>query len=81
MGNVPRVADLATDLSTTQENVRSGPAELAAVRHLALGAKGEIAMAHPFTPSRWGWCQPPGCGTTSSTPAATLWPLASEAPN
>ena len=48
-GQTPRVADLATALSTTDEEVRSALAILAAQRHLALGADGEIAMAHPFT--------------------------------
>ena len=48
-GGNPRIADLATELSTTQEQVRSGLATLAAGRHVALGADGEIAMAHPFT--------------------------------
>jgi hypothetical protein len=48
-GEVPRVAGLAIELSTTQEEVGTGLATLAAGRHVALGPDGEIAMAHPFT--------------------------------
>jgi Alkylmercury lyase len=48
-GQVPRIADLATELGATQEQVRSGLVRLAATRHLALGSDGEITMAHPFT--------------------------------
>jgi Alkylmercury lyase len=48
-GRVPRIADLATELLATREQVRSGLVTLAAARHLALGSDGEITMAHPFT--------------------------------
>ena len=48
-GQIPWVAALANDLSVTQEEVRAELATLAAQRHLALGADGEITMAHPFT--------------------------------
>lgn len=48
-GRVPRIADLATELVATREQVRSGLLRLAAARHLALGSDGEITMAHPFT--------------------------------
>ena len=48
-GRVPRIADLATELLATGEQVRSGLLTLAAARHLALGSDGEITMAHPFT--------------------------------
>ena len=48
-GRVPRIADLATELLATREQVRSGLLTLAAARHLALGSDGEITMAHPFT--------------------------------
>lgn len=48
-GAPPRVADLAAALSEDEGEVRAGLRELAAARHLALGADGEIAMAHPFT--------------------------------
>ena len=48
-GEIPRVADLATDLSTRREQVGTDLATLAAGRHVALGRDGEIAMAHPFT--------------------------------
>ncbi|WP_211318717.1 organomercurial lyase [Nocardioides silvaticus] len=48
-GRTPRVAGLADELDVTQDEVRSGLAELATQRHVALDAHGEIAMAHPFT--------------------------------
>ena len=48
-GRVPRIADLATELLATPEQVRSGLLTLGAARHLALGSDGEITMAHPFT--------------------------------
>ena len=48
-GRVPRIADLATELLATREQVRSGLLALAAARALALGSDGEITMAHPFT--------------------------------
>ena len=48
-GRVPRIADLATELLATGEQVRSGLLTLADTRHLALGSDGEITMAHPFT--------------------------------
>ena len=48
-GEIPRIADLAIELSSMQQEVRSGLATLAAGRHVALGSDGEITMAHPFT--------------------------------
>ena len=48
-GEIPRVAGLAGELSTTQDQVNAGLATLAAGRHLALGPDGEITMAHPFS--------------------------------
>ena len=48
-GAIPRIAGLAIELSTTEEQVRVGLAILAAGRHVALGPDGEITMAHPFT--------------------------------
>lgn len=48
-GQRPWVTDLVTDLAASERDVRAGLAELAAGRHLALGADGEVAMAHPFT--------------------------------
>ena len=48
-GRVPRVTSLAEDLSMTPEEVSAGLGRLAAQRHLACGADGEITMAHPFT--------------------------------
>lgn len=48
-GQIPRIAALATELSTTVDEVGAGLATLAGQRHVALGADGEITMAHPFT--------------------------------
>jgi hypothetical protein len=48
-GQIPRVTTLAEELSVTSAEVGNGLATLAAERHLALGADGEITMAHPFT--------------------------------
>src|SRR5699024_2033884 len=49
-GQIPRVADLAVELPTmSEQQVRTGLVALAAQRHVALGADGEITMAHPFT--------------------------------
>jgi hypothetical protein len=48
-GEIPRVATLASGMSTTPEQVSAGLASLAAGRHLALGQDGGITMAHPFT--------------------------------
>lgn len=48
-GQIPTVAVLADELSVTPEEVGAGLQTLAAERHLALGADGEIAMAHPFS--------------------------------
>jgi hypothetical protein len=48
-GHIPRVATLAEQLSLATDEVTEGLATLAAERHLALGADGEITMAHPFT--------------------------------
>ena len=48
-GRLPAVAALAVDLAVSVDQVREGLEDLAGQRHLALGADGEIAMAHPFT--------------------------------
>jgi hypothetical protein len=48
-GRRPLVADLATSLGVPVRTVHEGLAGLAAQRHLALGADGEVTMAHPFT--------------------------------
>jgi hypothetical protein len=48
-GQIPRVPSLAADLSRTPVQVSATLAILAGQRHLALGADGEIAMAHPFS--------------------------------
>ena len=48
-GQIPRIATLADSLAISAEGVRTGLETRAAQRHLALGADGEITMAHPFT--------------------------------
>ena len=48
-GGSPTVASLAEGCEMPGSEVRRGLAALAAQRHVALGADGEIAMAHPFT--------------------------------
>jgi hypothetical protein len=48
-GRPPLVAALADDLSVTPDQVTTCLETLAAQRHLALGADGEITMAHPFS--------------------------------
>ena len=48
-GVVPRIDDLAVELSASAAEVASGLATLAAERHVALDADGEVVMAHPFT--------------------------------
>lgn len=48
-GRIPRIAALSDDLSVSAEQVSTGLRKLAAQRDLALGADGEITMAHPFT--------------------------------
>jgi hypothetical protein len=48
-GQIPTVAVLSDDLAVTPEHVRAGLRALADQRHLALGADGEITMAHPFS--------------------------------
>jgi hypothetical protein len=48
-GQIPTVAALADDLALTPHEVSAGLHTLAGQRHLALGADGEITMAHPFT--------------------------------
>jgi hypothetical protein len=47
-GECARISDLAADLSEAPEEVAVGLATLAGQRHLALGADGQIVMAHPF---------------------------------
>lgn len=49
LGQIPTVAALSSDLAMTGEAVRAGLQSLAGQRHLALGADGEITLAHPFT--------------------------------
>jgi hypothetical protein len=47
-GQKPSVASLTEDLSATSQEVTAGLHALEAQRLLALGADGEVAMAHPF---------------------------------
>jgi hypothetical protein len=48
-GHIPTVTVLADDLTVSTEEVSAGLRTLADQRHLALGADGEVTMAHPFT--------------------------------
>jgi len=48
-GQIPRVTELADDLSVTADEVSEALGTLAVQRNLALGPDGEITMAHPFT--------------------------------
>ena len=48
-GRTPTVAWLSDRLGASDAEVRAGLGDLAGRRHLALGADGEITMAHPFT--------------------------------
>ncbi|WP_141843790.1 organomercurial lyase [Humibacillus xanthopallidus] len=48
-GEAPKVQALAADLAVPPAEVTAGLRALVAQRHIALGADGEIAMAHPFT--------------------------------
>jgi hypothetical protein len=63
-GQTPSVATLAAHLSVPPEQVRTALATLAQQRHLALGADGEITMAHPFTSLPLGF---------SAMGRSTLW--------
>jgi hypothetical protein len=47
-GVAPSDVQLASSVGIGLEEVRAGLAQLAAERHLVLGSKGEIVMAHPF---------------------------------
>lgn len=47
-GQAPRRADLCDELGADEREVRAGLRELAAARHLVLGADDAIVMAHPF---------------------------------
>lgn len=48
-GRAPTVPELSAQLDVTADEVHGGLHELAAARHLALAADGNIAMAHPFS--------------------------------
>lgn len=47
-GRAPSAADLARRLGAAPATVERGLRQLAADRHLVLGERGEIVMAHPF---------------------------------
>ncbi len=63
-GTPPGQDALAAELAEPVEVVRAGLRELAAARHLALGERDEIVMAHPFS------AVPLGFSVMSAT---TLW--------
>lgn len=48
-GRIPRIADLALELSTMRDTVRAGLFSLANARHVVLANDSEIVMAHPFS--------------------------------
>jgi len=54
-GGVPRVADLAAAVGSSDEEVRRGLHRLADARHLVLGADDEIVLAHPFATVSFGF--------------------------
>lgn len=55
LGRVPTNAGLATQLGCTEADVTAGLDELARQRHVALGERGEIVMAHPFAAVNLGF--------------------------
>lgn len=63
-GCAPTAADLMAQFDASADDVRAGLRELAAARHLALDAEGNIAMAHPFSSVPLGF---------SVMGASTLW--------
>ena len=48
-GRAPRAAELAEQLGAGLPVVTGGLDELARARHLVLGDRGQIVMAHPFS--------------------------------
>jgi hypothetical protein len=54
-GRAPSDAALASLLGVDEATVRDGLAELATARHLAFGADGRIALAHPFAGGPFGF--------------------------
>lgn len=48
-GRIPRITDLATELTALQSTVRAGLFSLANARHVVLDSEGEVVMAHPFS--------------------------------
>lgn len=48
-GRAPEPASLATSLGARPDEVEAGLRQLASARHLALGADGRVALAHPFS--------------------------------
>ena len=48
-GRAPSATDLANELAATPEEIERALTDLHAARHLVLGGRGEIVMAHPFS--------------------------------
>jgi len=63
-GRAPGHGELAAQLGASVQEVAAGLGELARGRHLALGAQGQILMAHPFSAVPLGF---------SVMGARTLW--------
>jgi hypothetical protein len=63
-GRAPKTAELASRLGVAPADVDRGLRQLASERHLVLGERGEIVMAHPFTAVPLGF---------SVMSRATLW--------
>ena len=63
-GRAPRPAELAEQLGAGLPAVTGGLDELARARHLVLGDRGQIVMAHPFSAVPLGF---------SVMGASTLW--------
>ena len=66
-GRAPDASALAAQFGAETSEVVAGLSELARGRHLALGDRGEIVMAHPFSTVPLGF---------SVMGARTLWRLA-----
>ena len=47
-GRAPEIAALAATLGADRDEIEAGLRQLAAASHLALGADGRVALAHPF---------------------------------
>ena len=55
-GQLPDRDRLAAQAGISDEHLTAALAELAAMRHLALDADGNVTMAHPFTRLNLGFC-------------------------